>query len=87
MIKSFSEFLNENKKEKGLSSCEIDIDTSALEVRDAKEVFKDNGVRVVSSKSGPVSDSHIFRLKGERKDIEAALIEIDFDPDQADWQD
>ncbi len=87
MIKSFGEFLNENKKEKELATCEIDIDTSAIGVIDAKEVFKDNSIKVVSSKSGPVSDSHIFRLKGERKDIEAALNEIDFDPDQADWQD
>ncbi len=85
MIQKFGEFINESKKSK-MVKCEIDLDTEYISLEDAKEVFSDNDVDIVDEVDGAVSDSVILVLKGERKDIRAALEEIDFDPDQADWQ-
>jgi hypothetical protein len=85
MIKKFGEFINESKKSK-MVKCEIDLNTENISLEEAKEVFDSNDVEIVEETDGAVSDSVILVLKGKREDIHASLEDIDFDPDEADWQ-
>ena len=81
----FNDFLNESR-EAVLYTCIVHLDMYDLDESEVKEVFSSNDVDVVDIKSGAVSDSESWKLRGEKNDIEDALSEIGYDSDEVEFK-
>lgn len=81
----FNDFLNESREEV-LYTCTVHLDMYDLEESEVKEIFSSNDVEVVAIKSGAVSDSESWKLRGEKNDIEEALSEIGYDSDEVEFK-